>query len=171
MGKLIPILLAVVGLGGGIGAGIMFRPDPAENHASDADEHCAPGETLAKAEVHDAAQDADHSGADANEYVKFSNQFIIPVMAADRVESMVVLSLSLEVVPGSKEEIYQREPKLRDAFLQVLFNHANVGGFDGNFVDTVNLKTLRSALFEVAQKQVGEIAVDVLIVDLIKQTA
>lgn len=167
MGKLIPIVLAIVGLGGGIAAGLAMRPDPEKNeHASIEEIHCGPNETPVKAEVHaDAPQ-----GSELNEFVKFSNQFIIPVMDDERVENMVVISLSLEVAAGSMEAIYEREPKLRDAFLQVLFNHANAGGFDGNFVDTVTLKNLRSALLEAADKQVGDLAIDVLIVDLIKQS-
>lgn len=167
MGKIIPIVLAMVGLGGGVGAGLVLRPDPAaDSHASDSDIHCVPGETQVVAEVHDA----DHAETILNEFVKFSNQFIIPVMGDERVENMVVMSLSLEVKSGSVEAIYQREPKLRDAFLQVLFDHANAGGFDGNFVDTVALKSLRGALLEAAKKQVGDLAIDVLIVDLIKQS-
>ena len=71
------------------------------------------------------------------EYVKLNNQFVVPVVEDGRVAAMVVLSLSLEVEAGNTEAVYQREPKLRDAFLQVLFDHANVGGFCGSFTDGV----------------------------------
>lgn len=171
MGKLIPVILAVVGLGGGVAAGLALRPEPdLRDLAATGDIQCAPGETPVTAEVHGDDHGDAQTENELNEFVKFSNQFIIPVMGDDRVENMVVLSLSLEVTAGSMEAIYAREPKLRDAFLQVLFNHANAGGFDGNFVDTVTLKHLRSALLEAADKQVGDLAVDVLIVDLIKQS-
>lgn len=163
MGKILPIALALAGLGGGVGAGLALRPDPAQedDHAS-AEIVCpAPGET-----DHALPPDADT----AVEFVKFSNQFVIPVMTNDEINSMVVLTLSLEVELGTQQEIYNLEPKLRDAFLRVLFDHANSGGFQGNFMNSVGLDTLRAALREAALKTVGPIVRDVLIVDLVKQT-
>ena len=58
---------------------------------------------------------------------------------------MVVLSLSLEVEAGNTEAVYAREPKLRDVFLQVLFDHANSAAFSGSFTDGSNLILLRTS--------------------------
>ena len=58
----------------------------------------------------------------------------------------------LKVAAGMKDEVFQREPKLRDSFLQVLFDHANLGGFEGAFTEAGTLGGLRKALREVAQK-------------------
>ena len=64
--KLLPILLALVGLGIGTGAGLLLRP-AAEEHASEGDaEHAAPDEE-AEPEV-------------PPEYVKLNNQFVVPFM-------------------------------------------------------------------------------------------
>jgi hypothetical protein len=82
---------------------------------------------------------------------------------------MVVLSLSLEVEAGSTEAVYQREPKLRDVFLQVLFDHANVGGFSGSFTDGSNLVVLRTSLKEAAALVLGTSVKDVLITDIARQ--
>jgi flagellar protein FliL len=82
---------------------------------------------------------------------------------------MVILSLSLEVTTGSTEAIFQREPKLRDVFLQVLFDHANAGGFKGSFTDGSNMIVLRRALLETAKATMGDIVKDVLIVDIVRQ--
>ena len=152
MGKLLPVLLALAGLGAGLGAGVVLRP--------------APGETPAEAE---AAADHAPAEAEAPDYVKLNNQFIIPVIEGGRVASMVMLSLSLEVAAGHSGEIYAREPKLRDAFLQVLFDHANTGGFRGSFTDGSNLVLLRQALREKAVSVVGGIVTDVLITDIARQ--
>ena len=65
--------------------------------------------------------------------------------------------------------IYSKEPKLRDSFLQVLFDHANIGGFDGAFTNANNLAVLRGALREVAQKDMGDQVTDVLIVEIARQ--
>ena len=147
--KLFPLILALVGLGIGVGAGIFLRPatDPAaaEAHSAEADPESAP------------------------EYVKLNNQFVVPVLQDGRVESMVILSLSLEVKPNSSEEVYSKEPKLRDVFLQVLFDHANAGGFRGSFTDGANLILLRRALQEAGVSVLGEILTDVLIVDIARQ--
>ena len=98
-----------------------------------------------------------------------SNQFVVPVVDHDKVTALVVLSLSIEVSLGQKEAVYAKEPKIRDSFLQVLFDHANIGGFDGAFTNANNLDVLRGALREIAQKDVGDQVIDVLIVEIARQ--
>ena len=174
MGKLIPVILALVGLGGGIGAGVFLRPAPA------ADEHATGGGDPATTESHGEAKGdapskdevADHEGEPeegAPEYVKMNNQFVVPVVKDSRVAAMVVLSVSLEVEAGNTEAVYKREPKLRDAFLQVLFDHANTGGFSGSFTDGSNLIVLRTSLKEAAALILGTAVRDVLITDIARQ--
>jgi hypothetical protein len=58
---------------------------------------------------------------------------------------------------------------LRDAFLQVMFQHANVGGFEGNFLNNSGLGALRRNLLEAGISTVGPAVHDVLIVDMVKQ--
>ena len=104
------------------------------------------------------------------EYVKLSNQFVIPVVEGKIVVALVVVSLSLEVPEGNKDAVFRREPKLRDSFLQVLFDHANIGGFNGAFTEANNLAVLRNALREVGQKEMGkDIIKDVLILEIARQ--
>ena len=155
--KLIPVLLALIGLGAGVGAGLFLRPAPEEH---------APAEDAAAVETH-ATEEADPEAVP--EYVKLNNQFVVPVMDGGKVISMVILSLSLEVETGTSEQVYAREPKLRDAFLQVLFDHANAGGFQGSFTDGANLVLLRRALMETAAGVLGEVVKDVLISDIARQ--
>lgn len=165
MKKLLPLLLALVGLGGGIGAGFALRPD-AEAVAGANDVVVDPTGTAAVEGKPD--QGAPIEGG-VSEYVKLSNQFVVPILVKGRVSSMVILSLSLEVTSGSSEAIYAREPKLRDAFLQVMFDHANAGGFNGSFTDGSNLVLLRKALLETAQKVVGPQITNILIGDIARQ--
>lgn len=149
--KLIPILLALVGLGAGLGAGVLLRPPPEEKAVAAEEEHAAEEEKLPP------------------DYVKLNNQFVVPILEAGKVVSLVVLSLSLEVEAGNTEAVYSREPKLRDAFLQVLFDHANTGGFRGSFTDGSNLVVLREALTEKAIGVLGSIVTDVLITEIARQ--
>ncbi|WP_425040026.1 flagellar basal body-associated FliL family protein [Primorskyibacter sp. S187A] len=164
MKKILPILLALIGIGGGVGAGLALRPDPAE--MADAAEHCVPVE---KAE--DLAEVKEPEADLTKEYVELSNQFVVPLVAEDRVSGMVVVSLSVEVDAGTAEDVYSREPKLRDTFLQVLFDHANIGGFDGAFTSSNTLKVLRRALLEASTDAVGDMVSDVLITEIARQDA
>lgn len=150
--KLIPILLALIGLGGGLGAGMFLRPPPPN-----------------PAEAEKAAEAMAEEEVLPPDYVKLNNQFVVPVLEDGQVASMVVMSLSLEVTQGNTETVYSREPKIRDAFLQVLFDHANTGGFRGSFTDGSNLVLLRRALKEQAASILGEIVTDVLITEIARQ--
>ena len=90
-------------------------------------------------------------------------------MVKGKVLAMVILSLSLEVKTGAAAVVYQAEPKLRDVFLQVLFDHANSGGFSGAYTDGANLLLLRKALLEAAKGVLKEDVSDVLIIDIVRQ--
>jgi len=173
MKKLLPILLALIGIGGGIGAGVMLRPPPAEVVEI---QPCGDGSDIAKSAAHGDDHGADHGDegstgpeGELREYVKLNNQFVVPVVTESKVEALVVLSLSVEVGPGQKELVYAREPKLRDSFLQVLFDHANMGGFRGAFTNANNMDVLRNALNEAARKAIGDTISDVLITEIARQ--
>lgn len=149
MRRLLPVILALLGLAGGLGAGVVLRPAAPEGEQAAADRPVSPEMP--------------------SEYVRLANQFVVPVVEAGRVVALVILSLSIEVAPGSNELVYAREPKLRDALLQVLFDHANAGGFRGAFTDGANLVILRKALRETASRVIGPQMRDVLISDIIRQ--
>jgi flagellar protein FliL len=167
--KLLPVLLALVGLGGGVGAGLFLRPAPAaEDHAAEGADPAKAGEHGDAAEGEAVAEDGEPEEG-APEYVKMNNQFVVPVVEDGRVGAMVVLSVSIEVEAGNTEAVYQREPKLRDVFLQVLFDHANTGGFSGSFTDGANLIFLRTSLKEAAVLVMGNAVRDVLITDIARQ--
>ncbi len=186
--KLLPVLLALLGLAAGLGGGLVLRPAaeaPPEDSAAGAGAgeahagetgHAAAGEAAAGDHATADPATGDHAGEgeaaeEAPEYVRMNNQFVVPVLEGGQVVSLVILSLSLEVTPGSSQEIYAREPKLRDAFLRVLFDHANAGGFRGSFTDGANLTLLRNALMEQARTICGEQVRDVLISDIARQDA
>ena len=164
--KLLPLLLAMLGLGIGLGAGIMLRPSTAPPAEAVAGQE---GKAPAAAEAGHGAEPAPASGEETPEYVKMTNQFVVPLIEGGKVSSMVILSLSIEVKLGQTTDVYTKEPKLRDSFLQVMFDHANAGGFDGPFTDSANMIALRRALLEAAQQTLGAIALDVLITDIVRQ--
>lgn len=152
MARLLPVLLLLVGLAVGLGAGLLLRP-PAPEVASAAD-----GSPAAPVAAR-APQD----------FVRLNNQFVVPVLEQEQVRALVILGLSIEIAAGNTERVYSHEPKLRDAFLQVMFEHANAGGFSGAFTRSANMAALRSALREAATGVLGPDVSDVLIVDMVRQ--
>lgn len=156
--KLIPVILGILGLLIGAGAGYFLRPAPEPAAEGAAAEHAPAADPHAEGEA-----------AVLPEFAKLQNQFVVPVMEGGKISAMVILSFSLEVETGASPEVYNVEPKLRDMFLQVLFDHANAGGFAGVYTDGANLVILREALLESAKSVLGEKVKDVLITDLVRQ--
>jgi hypothetical protein len=216
---LLPLGLLVVGLGGGVGAGLVLAPPEADAAAAEA--CAAPGEEAAAG--HGEAADhgapaAGHGGADApgaaeasgaapceaaeaghgeeahgeahgeapaadphggsgrgeapaggHDYVKLPNQFIVPVVEGGEVAALMLLSLSVEVPAGTNDAIAPIEPKLRDSFLRVLFDHANTGGFEGMFTAAGAMRPLRAALLDAAAAASEGLVTDVLILDIVRE--
>ncbi|MBI6629392.1 flagellar basal body-associated protein FliL [Pontibaca salina] len=152
LARLLPILLVPLAIGTGGGAALYLMP-PQEHEETTTFSWHEPAD----------AQSGDH------DYIKMNNQFVIPVVSRDRITALVILSLSLEITRGQRQRVYEREPKLRDSFLRVLFDHANMGGFNGPFTQEVRLAPLRVALRDAAQRELGKDIHNVLIVDIARQ--
>ncbi len=164
---LIPLLLLVLGAGSGVGAGLFLVAEPeeplvAENPCGDSHE-TEGGHDMAEAHV------PEQGDLSTREYARMNNQFVVPIVINERVAALIVMSLSIEVEAGGKEEVFAHEPRLRDAFLQVMFDHANMGGFNGAFTATTNMRLLRDALREAAFDVMNGHITDVLIVDIVRQ--
>lgn len=156
MKKLLPLVLALIGTGIGAGAGIFLKAPEGEITA---EATCPEPEKT----VLQAVSEAERS------FVRLNNQFVVPLVERNRVNAMMVLSLSLEADGGVSESIFGIEPKLRDAFLQVLFDHANMGGFEGNFTSSDAMDILRRSLLNTAQSLIGTGVYSVLVTDIARQ--
>lgn len=154
---LLPVLLLLLGIGAGIGAGILLAP------------HADMEETTVTGNADDHGGRSVAQSDEQTEFVKLNNQFVVPVVARNRIGALVVISLSLEVQLGTAQTVYAIEPKLRDSFLQVMFDHANRGGFDGAFTDSGSMDVLRRMLTEVARGLIGETVRGVLITEIARQ--
>lgn len=167
---LLPVILTLVGLGLGAGAGWMLKPKTdAMKEASKEPEKGEQTDTDAAKKPAKEKTPPDEPENSSSEFVKLNNQFVVPVVSDSVVSSLVVMSLSLEVETGLREAVFQREPKLRDALLQVMFDHANIGGFDGTFTTAGNLDVLRAGLTDAARKIVPGDVFGILIVDIARQ--
>lgn len=156
MKKLVfPLIFLVFGAVAGAGGGFAYR----QFFATCEKEECMEKED--KAEPKEEQEEL--------KFIAMQNQFVVPIVRGEKVSALVVLSLSLAVKPNSDEAIFAKEPKLRDAFLSVMFDHAHVGGFDGAFTESERLTVLRVALLETANAIVGPLVSDILITDIVRQ--
>lgn len=153
---IVPLFFALIGVGGGVGAALFLGgSDPeteehADGHGEDdhAEEQEAPAET---------------------EFARLNNQFVVPIVERGDVTSIVVMSLSIEVEAGTQDQVFSKEPAIRDVFLQSLFDHANMGGFDGNFTEAGTMELLKRNLTLAARQVVGDPVHSVLIIDIVRQ--
>lgn len=153
MKKLLPVILALVGLLAGAGAGWSLRPG-AERASADAGDDTA----------------AHYSPAPSNtETLRLPGQFVVPLLEDGRVRTMVVLSLALELTEDHNVSLQRQEARLRAVLLQVMFDHANTGGFEGVFTSGEALLLLRRTLREAARAELGAVVHDVLITELLRQ--
>ncbi|RWR30848.1 flagellar basal body-associated FliL family protein [Sinirhodobacter populi] len=165
MRKILPVIMVVLGIAVGGAAGWFLRPAPAP-----VEEACAEDCPPVAVEDADASVPSDgHSDPAPSEFVKLNNQFIVPDIRDGAVSALVVLSLSVEVGAGQTEQVYTLEPKLRDMLLQVLFDHANAGGFRGDFTAAGRMEELRRALLEASRSVLGKDVRSVLISDIVRQ--
>lgn len=185
MRMLLPVLLLLIGVGGGVGAGFVLAPEgealaPEEvsDEAAEDYENEPPAEDGEYGEEADSEYETggepprvEQSG-EGTEFVRLNNQFVVPIVRDGSVRSLVVMGLTIEVTTGLNSEVFDQEPRLRDSFLRVLFAHANAGGFDGVFTDATAMAPLREGLREAAQGVLGRgNAFDVLITDITRQDA
>lgn len=155
MRKLIPVILILLGIGGGLGAGLVLRPVP---EAEEVTGHAA----------HPPALPAN---IDIGVF-EIPNQFMVPLIVEDRIASVLILTLALEIDEAQRATVSTDLPRLRDAMLQVMFDHANSGGFSGAFTANTTLAALRRALLEAGQKISGQdVIVKVLITDILRSGA
>ena len=165
MKALLPVIIAAVGIGAGVGAGFFLRPlpeEPALTVAEDAAE--SPSEAAPSAMPAIAAE-----ATGDLDYLELEDQFVVPVVNDGEMTSLVLITLALETKPEAQEAIVESMPRLRGALLQVMFDYANIGGFDGPFTNSSRLEKLRRNFFEVAQSVFADDVTDVLILEITRQ--
>jgi hypothetical protein len=185
MKMLFPVILAILGLIGGVAAGHFMKPPPAlaamaaGGHgasepvlaADSGSDHGGGHNTPTPEDPSSIPTADDHNPADdaKYEYVVLDKQFVVPLVNESRVHAMIILSLSVEATVDGVDFVHRRSPKLRDVFLQVLFRHAHSGGFNGVFTGGQAMADLRAGLRDAAKGVLGETVHDVLVTDIVRQ--
>ncbi len=138
--------LALLGLAGGGALGYAFRPVP------------------------DGPAPAAMPDPDApREFVKISRQMIVPVVEGGKTKALMVFEVALDVPAEHRESAYQREPRLRDAFLREMFAMSNAGAFLETYTSERVMSELREKLLAAARLHLDGPVADVLILDALRQ--
>lgn len=165
MKKILPILIALLGLGGGIAVGATMKPDaPAMDLATE-------GEHGKAAAAGDHGGDDGHGekkseGSDELVYVGLKKPFFVPVIQYGQSNTLVRLDIHLEVPEDLKDMVEKHEPKLRDAFLQTVMNFSYEGGFT-RVHGGEGFEILRDDLLVSARKVLGSAVKTVLIGEIL----
>ncbi|WP_245155696.1 flagellar basal body-associated FliL family protein [Paracoccus ravus] len=166
--KIIVAVLAIAAFVGGALGGEMLRarlvgPGETASAAIGGDPHAG---TDGAANSDAALLDGEREGDD---WFRFPKQFFVPILRNGSTDSVMVLTLTLEISADARPEIEAREFRLRDAMLNALMIESNTGAFDGNFTSQPSLDRLRSALLKAARQAGGPKVARVLIEDIARQ--
>lgn len=166
---ILPLGLGIVGTAAGLGAGFMLKPDAElETELSSSDDH-GTEDAKSSPKAPPEKKDAPDAPKATEDYIKLQNQFVVPVIHDGKMAAMVIMSLGIEATASTRDVIIKKTPKLRDSFLRVMFNHANLGGFDGNFIENGPMTLLERSLLDAAQSVIDPTVSDVLILEIARQ--
>jgi len=141
MKKFMPVILAVVGLAGGLTAGAVMKPAPvldtlngdayvagATGDAEGAHGDAGGGHGKAKSDGHGAGHAKGGNKSDTI-YVGLKKPFFAPVLRGNNKHTLIRLDIHLEVPSEMEDKIEKHDPKLRDGFLRAVMSFAHEGGF------------------------------------------
>ena len=185
---IVPLVIALVGLGGGVFLGAMLKPEPMADEMAmkdggekggkkaggkhDGDGH---GDDHGDGDGHgDEYEDEyeaeyDPENAEPVEYFELSRKLIVPIIEENGERAFVAMELHLELKEGGAYKAEEHEPKIRDALLRTVIAFAHTGAFDDDAHPNETFKELAKELKRAAKRVLGDKVKSVLIGDLIKQ--
>ncbi|MBX2856096.1 MAG: flagellar basal body-associated FliL family protein [Rhodobacteraceae bacterium] len=193
---IVPLVIALVGLGGGVFMGAMLKPEPMAEEMAKMDgdkkggkmqgDH-GDGHGKGDSEGHDdkGYGDDDHDDYEEDEYeaeydpedpepveyFELSRKLIVPIIEDNGDRAFVAMELHLELKEGGAKKAETHEPKIRDALLRTVIAFAHTGAFDDDAHPNETFKELAKELKRAAKRVLGDKVKSVLIGDLIKQGA
>jgi hypothetical protein len=107
--------------------------------------------------------------AEPSAFVNLERKFVVPLVRGNRVHSLVVADLRLEVRASGEGRALALLPKVRDAFLDTLYAMAVAGAFDGDLYSNNVQDEMRARLLEAARQVLQDDATAILISELLRQ--
>ena len=175
MKQIVPSIVALLAISAGGGTAYFLKsgssnPKPASAaHDTGGDEgegHAKPKKEKKEQKGHGSSDK--HGDADVT-YYKFSREFVVPMIEDDRVQSLVILNLNLEVDTAISQELFSKEPVLRDNIMTTLVKLSSGGRTLNSITDVDNYETLRAMILTNLQNEIPEGIRNVLILDMARQ--
>ena len=162
LSKILPILITLIAVGGAGFAALQIkgapqRPDKEEHHDDDHGE----GGGVHKVDGHEEK--------DTNGYFDFQRNFIIPIIGENRVDALVLLTVSVELDAAKIDEVRTREPRIRDAFMKTLLTLSHEGVLSQDITDPDVYTIIQERLLKTAKDVVDEDVESILLVDFARQ--
>ena len=107
--------------------------------------------------------------SEAHAFIDLERKFVVPLVRGNRVRSLVVVDLRLEVIASAENRALALKPKLRDGFLDTLYAMAVAGAFDGDLYSNNVQDEMRARLLEAARQVLPGDASAILITELVRQ--
>lgn len=118
---------------------------------------------------HGGGHGASSGGSGNVSYYRFSREFVVPILDGDRVASLVILNINLEVDNGISSQLFSQEPKLRDNIMSTLIALSSDGDTFQNITQVESYESVRSMVLMNLKNVVPKGIENVLIVDMAKQ--
>ena len=171
MKQIIPGIIAAIFVVLGAGGALFMKGafSSGGNASASADGHEAEGGS------HGEAKSGGHGGKSSAgmagdvEYYKFSREFVVPITEGERVDSLVIINLNLEIDKSVSDQVYGIEPKLRDNIMSTLIRLSNEGNTLGDLTNPENYETIRSMILANLREVLPTGLENVLILDMAKQ--
>ncbi|RIJ23703.1 hypothetical protein D1224_05430 [Henriciella barbarensis] len=176
MKQIIPGIIAAIFVVLGAGGALFMKGafSAGGNASASADGHEAEGDSHgeAKSGGHGGSGHGGKSSAGMSgdvEYYKFSREFVVPITEGERVDSLVIINLNLEIDKSVSDQVYGMEPKLRDNVMSTLIRLSNEGNTLGDLTNPENYETIRSMILANLREVLPTGLENVLILDMAKQ--
>jgi flagellar basal body-associated protein FliL len=103
-------------------------------------------------------------------YSKFDKPMIVPIFKNDKAVGMLIAEIWLELEPETDTvPITSKEPRLRDALMQVFYLYASEGRLSASLLEPKTQAELRRDLTHIAKQLIGDSLHAVLINDMQRQ--
>ena len=112
---------------------------------------------------------AEQPQSEAPAFIDMERKFVVPLVRGNRVRSLVVADLRLEVRASGESRALALKPKVRDALLDTLYAMAVAGAVDGDLYSNNVQDEMRARLLQAARQVLQDDASAILIAELLRQ--
>ena len=173
MKQILPIVITLVAVAGAGFAALTIKggpatpPEAADGHGGGGGHGDGHGGGVKKVKGHGDGHGG--GGGSGYGYFNFRRNFIVPVIGKERVQALVLISVSIEMPEDKIEEVQTREPNIRDAFMKALLAMSYEGVFNQDITNPDVYNEIQKRLYETAKVSVDKDVKSILLVDFARQ--